>query len=135
MFNWVQVRGIWWQIFQRVPGGQYGLPRVSPLVKACVIHDQNSPLGQLWDQVVHQPQVEDVRIYIAGRQADAKECCSQQSPDHIGAATCVPVVSPKTALASWCISVSAGHIMSKAALIYVNDRPAVCFMGSDPGLK
>ena len=132
MFDWIEVRGIGWQIFQNVARIFDHRFRVGTFVKGCVVHHQDRPRWQFRYQVVAKPEIENICINIGCGQADDQESARQQGADDVDPSARVPVVFARTALPAQAVAVGAGHIVGKAALVYVDNGFARGFKLCDP---
>ena len=98
-------------------------------MKGGVIHDHNTALWQLGDEVLDHPRVKDLGIDGGRKQTHREKGASQKSPNHVGATFCTPILSAVTSFAPLSVSMGAGHIMGKTALVKGYDGPSCLFIG------
>ena len=98
VFDWIEVGGIGWQIFQNVARIFDHRFRVGTFVKGCVVHHQDRPRWQFRYQVVAKPEIENICVNIGCGQADNQKSARQQGADDVDPSARVPVVFARTAL-------------------------------------
>lgn len=135
MFDGVEIWGIGWHEAQGVSGSGDGLFNVGAFVECGVVHDHNGGGRKLRHKVLLRPCRKHICINRGGKQADGEQGLSQQGPNHIGAPAGVPVLYSVTPLSFVGVTMRAGHVVSKAALVNVNNRAPLCLILCDGFLK
>ncbi len=100
-------------------------------VKSGVIHDNDAVGRKFRKQVLHDPRIENIGIDVRVEQTNREQKFLNQRADDIGAAFGVPVLCAKTTPATRGIAMRAGHIVSKTALIKINNHASLLFIGLD----
>ncbi len=121
MFDGVEVRAVWRQIFERMPYAGDGFLGVRSFVEGGVVHHEHTGWGKLGQELLLDPGGENVRIDSEAEQPDRQQTAANQRADHIGAASGMPVMRAMTSLPCGRIAMRARHIVRKAAFVDVND--------------
>jgi hypothetical protein len=72
--------------------------------------------------------MEYIAVDIACKETNSEEYSPQKSANYIDAPSSLPVMCPKTAVSLYCVSMSAGHVMGKPALIDIDNSSAILFV-------
>ena len=118
-----------------MPGIGNGGFDILPLMEGCVVHDNHASGQKFRQKVLRQPRIENVRGDIGYEQAYGQQRLSDQSANHIGSTSCMPVFYAMGALAHRCIAMRAWHVVRKAAFIKVNDDAAFALIAFNFLLK
>ena len=109
-----------------------GLLYVSTFVKCGIIHDHHRSGWQLGNEVFGRPCVKYITVAVEVTEPASQYGGSQQSPDDIGSAASIPVLRAIAAPAFEGLAMGAGHVMEKAALVYINQGVTVLLMPFNP---
>lgn len=107
-----------------MPGIGNGGLDILPFVEGRVVHDNHASGQELGQKVLRHPGIEDVGVDMGGKQAHSQEYPFDQSADHIGSASCMPIFYAMATLTHWRIAMRAWHVVRKAAFIKVNNDAA-----------
>ncbi len=107
-----------------MPGIGNGGLDILPFMKGCVVHDNHASGQKFRQQVLRYPPIENVSGDIGDEQTYGQERLSDESANHIGSTSCMPVFYAMDALTHWRIAMRAWHVVSKAAFIKVDDNAA-----------
>lgn len=107
-----------------MPGIGNGGLDILPFVEGRVVHDNHASGQELGQKVLRHPGIEDVGVDMGGKQAHSQEYPFDQSADHIGSASCMPIFYAMATLTHRRIAMRTRHVMRKAAFIKVNDDAA-----------
>ena len=72
--------------------------------------------------------MEYIAVDIACKETNSDKCGPQKSANYIDAPSSLPVMCAKTAFSLYSVSMSAGHVMGKSALIDIDNRSAILFV-------
>ncbi len=97
---------------------------ILPFMEGCVVHDNHASGQKFRQKVLRYPRIENVRGDIGYEQTYGQQRLSDESANHIGSTSCMPVFYAMDALAHRCIAMRAWHVVHKAAFIKVNDDAA-----------
>ena len=72
--------------------------------------------------------MEYIAVDIACKETNSEKCAPQKSANYIDAPSSLPVMCAKTAFSLYSLSMSAGHVMGKSALIDTGNIFAFLFV-------
>ncbi len=128
MLYGIKIWGISGEIFEKEASLLYESLSVCSFMERGVIQNEHRIFRKFWQKILFYPIVENVAIYRTLKEADGKQASFDESPYHMGSPFSIPVMGSIAALSSWGIAISSWHIMSKTALIYINNRSLTCWM-------
>lgn len=118
-----------------MPGIGNGGFDILPFMERRVVHDNHARGQKFRQKVLRHPRIENVGGDIGYEQAYGQEYPSNQSADHIGSASCMPIFYAMATFTHWRIAMRARHIVRKAAFIKVNDDAAFALIAFNFFLK
>ena len=108
---------------------------ILPFMERRVVHDNYASGQELGQKVLRHPRIENVGGDIGYEQAYGQERPFDQSTDHIGSASCMPIFYAIATFTYWRIAMRAWHVVRKAAFIKVNDNAAFALIAFNFLLK
>ena len=90
-------------------------------MESGIVHHDDARRRQLRQQILYRPLIENIGVNVGLEQTDGQKKLADQSPYDMGSAFGVPVTQTITALPCRRITMLPRHIMSKTALVDLND--------------
>ena len=95
----------------------YGFFHCNPLMKAGIIHNNDTVGRQLRDQVFSDPAAKYLCVYVCCKQANSQQSTHKQDSNYIRSALGTPVMSAKTTLSFNRITIETRHVMGESRFI------------------
>ena len=130
-FDGVEIGGVGGEKFESMPRIVDHFLDVGAFVECRVVHDNDGLVRQLGEQVLFNPGVKNLGIDVGVEQSHGQQQLPDQGTDGICPLSRLPVMGAKTTFSDGRIAVGAGHVVSKAALVDINDGAGFCLIDLD----
>ena len=122
LFDGVEVGGIRWQEEQCMACVLYHVLGILPFVERGIVHNNHRFFRQFRQQILRHPCRKDIGINVGREQSNCKQGFADQSANGIGSPRRVPVTKSVAARPDGSVTVCAGHVVGKSALVNVDNR-------------